>query len=260
MHKDSDPAGLTPSPDPDAADTPVAGRRRFLITSLASLPAAALAGCDKTGTPSPPPAAGSAPAATADAGSFQPKFFNDKEWAFIRAAVDRLIPHDAEGPGALELGVANFIDNQMEGAFGHAANWYMQGPFKSDAPALFGYQKPLPPRELYRAGIAAVDAHCTQQFGAPFAQLDHARQEQLLHEMDEGKLQFDAVSAQEFFGFLWQNTKEGYLADPLYGGNKNRAAWDMIGFPGARADYLDWVAQPGKKYPFPAVDIAGRQT
>jgi gluconate 2-dehydrogenase gamma chain len=32
----------------------------------------------------------------------------------------------------------------------------------------------------------------------------------------------------------------------------------MIGFPGARADYLDWVAQPGKVYPLGTVTIEGK--
>ena len=46
-----------------------------------------------------------------------------------------------------------------------------------------------------------------------------------------------------------QNTKEGYLADPIHGGNKNLASWKMIGFPGARADFIDWVDKYGAHYP-----------
>jgi len=67
------------------------------------------------------------------------------------------------------------------------------------------------------------------------------------------------VSGKMFFGFLLQNTKEGYFSDPIHGGNKNAAAWAMIGFPGARADYLDWVGRPGERYPLPPVTIAGPQ-
>jgi gluconate 2-dehydrogenase gamma chain len=28
------------------------------------------------------------------------------------------------------------------------------------------------------------------------------------------------------------HTRQGFLADPIYGGNRNRAGWDVIGFPG----------------------------
>nr|WP_272901273.1 hypothetical protein [Herbaspirillum frisingense] len=46
---------------------------------------------------------------------------------------------------------------------------------------------------------------------------------------------------------------EGYFCDPVDGGNKGMAAWKMIGFPGARADYYDWVDQYGRTYPLPPV-------
>ena len=36
---------------------------------------------------------------------WQPQFFNEQEWAFINAAVARLIPADELGPGAREAGV-----------------------------------------------------------------------------------------------------------------------------------------------------------
>jgi gluconate 2-dehydrogenase gamma chain len=190
---------------------------------------------------------------------YTPQYFNADEWAFIKAAVDRLIPADEEGPGALELNVPVFIDKQMDASFGHAATWYMSAPFKPDAEALWGYQGALAPRDLYRAGIAALDAHCKQTFsGHAFAALDAGQQTQLLEDMDGGKLTLDTVSVRDFFTFLLQNTKEGYLADPMYGGNKDAAAWKMIGFPGARADFLDWVGKD-KVYPFPPVTIEGQQ-
>jgi gluconate 2-dehydrogenase gamma chain len=45
----------------------------------------------------------------------------------------------------------------------------------------------------------------------------------------------------------------------MHGGNKDAAAWKMIGFPGARADYADWVGRPGERYPLPPVSINGPQ-
>ena len=42
---------------------------------------------------------------------------------------------------------------------------------------------------------------------------------------------------------------QGYFADPLYGGNKGKAAWKMIGFPGIGAMYADKIeSYRNKKY------------
>jgi gluconate 2-dehydrogenase gamma chain len=191
--------------------------------------------------------------------AYTPKYFIREEWVFLQAACARLIPADENGPGALELGVPEFIDREMEGTFGHAATWYMQGPFASALPEL-GYQSSLTPRAVYRYGIAAVDAHCRRIFGnKSFFELSATEQDSVLTDLEKGTLEFENVSGKSFFGFLLQNTKEGYLADPIHGGNKNMGSWKMIGFPGARADFLDWVDKYGARYPLSSVDIAGRK-
>ncbi len=40
------------------------------------------------------------------------------------------------------------------------------------------------------------------------------------------------------------NTIEGFFADPIYGGNRDMVGWKLVGFPGARYDYRDVMAQP----------------
>ena len=40
--------------------------------------------------------------------------------------------------------------------------------------------------------------------------------------------------------------------------NKGMVGWTMIGFPGARADFMDWVER-NEQYPFPAVSIRGER-
>ncbi|KAF1046009.1 gluconate 2-dehydrogenase subunit 3 family protein [Xylophilus sp.] len=235
-------------------------RRGFLRSSIAIVPATALAAAGH----SQPPATSTAPHAPAavaptHAGPYQPAFFHPDEYAFVNAAVARLIPADDTGPGGVETGVPEFIDRQMDAAFGHAAIWYMQGPFV-DSPPEFGYQGKLPPRDVYRAGIAATDGWCRQQFGGKrFAQLDADQQDEVLRGLESGKIALADVAAKTFFAFLLQNTKEGYLSDPIHGGNRNAGAWKMIGFPGARADFADWVGRPGERYPLPPVSIAGPQ-
>lgn len=249
-------------------DESFADRRGFLRRSIAIVPAATAFGAGgitgvtlaQTTTPATTPAPAPNPAAAAPPGApYTPVYFNAAEWAFIQAAVARLIPSDDTGPGAIEAGVPEFIDRQMEGAFGHAATWYMQGPFVEVSP-LFGYQKKMPPREVYRAGISATDVYCRKQYSdKAFAQLTAAQQDEVLRGLEGGGIVLEGVGATDFFGFLLQNTKEGYFSDPIHGGNKNAAAWKMIGFPGARADYADWVDRPGVKYNLPPVSIAGPQ-
>ena len=76
--------------------------------------------------------------------------------------------------------------------------------------------------------------------------------------MQNGSLQLQGTSATPFFGILLQDTRYGFFADPIYGGNRDMAAWKMIGFPGARYDYRDWVERHSERYPHPPISIAGR--
>jgi gluconate 2-dehydrogenase gamma chain len=145
----------------------------------------------------------------------------------------------------------------MELPYGHGAYWYMQGPFHPDSPASLGYQMRLTPRELYRAGITAADRACMAKHGKAFAQLDAATREAMLALQEQGKTPEDGGVAAAFFALLLKNTREGYFADPMYGGNRGMAAWKMIGFPGARADFTDWIDQQGKPYPYGPVAIEG---
>jgi gluconate 2-dehydrogenase gamma chain len=135
----------------------------------------------------------------------------------------------------------------------------MQGPF-IEAPPQFGYQGRLSVREVLRVGIKAVDSHCAASFdGKTFARLSHAPQEQLLKSLESGALPLEGVSSKLFFAQLLAETRYGYFADPVHGGNKGMGSWKMIGYPGMRADYTDWVEVRDKPYPLPPVDLAGRR-
>jgi gluconate 2-dehydrogenase gamma chain len=224
-------------------------RRNFLRTIVSLFPTISIAACTPFSTLVPTPAP-----------AYAPRYFTGEEWTFLQAACGRLIPADENGPGAVELGVPEFIDRQMDGPFGHATTWYMQGPFFASALPELGYQSPLTPRAVYRAGIAALNAHCRRRFDSKaFCELPSTTQDSLLTELEKGALDFDDVSGKSFFGFLLQNTREGYLSDPIHGGNRNMESWKMIGFPGARADFLDWVDKHGARYPHGPVSISGRK-
>jgi gluconate 2-dehydrogenase gamma chain len=51
-----------------------------------------------------------------------------------------------------------------------------------------------------------------------------------------------------FFDTLLKMSIEGFFCDPVYGGNRDMAAWRMIGFPGAYADYYEAVDRQGVKF------------
>jgi len=227
-------------------------RRRLLfstapVAALGAAQAIGLAGCAKE-------------PATSDKRTYAPTFFTAKEWMFIHAAVDRLIPPDAAGPSAVEAGVPQFIDRQLEAPYGHGAYFYMQGPFLTDLPPTLGYQLRYTPRELYRSGIASADAACTQTAGKVFAALTPDAQDRFLSALEHNKVILSGPPAAAFFAQLLQNTREGYFADPLYGGNHDMGGWKMIGFPGARADFTDWIDQAGKAYPLGPVAIDGARS
>ena len=183
-------------------------RREFLRKSLTLIPVATLASTGmgsvvlaETAKPADP-----SPAAAPEQGrahAYQPTFFTAEEWAFISAAVAVLIPSDALGPGAAEAGVPEFIDRQLNTRYGSGGLWYMQGPFRPDAPAELGYQLKLSPQEIYRLGIQETDAWCKAQWQRPFAEMPLAQQEQALEALDSGKAQFQSVPAATFFAMLW---------------------------------------------------------
>ena len=186
-------------------------------------------------------------------------FFSPAEAAFIEAAAGRLIPNDDVGPGAVEAGVPFFLDRQLAGPFGRGDHYFLAGPWPKGTPEQ-GYQSRFSPAQLYRAAIAAIDRHvAASSSGATFGKLAAPDRDKLLKDLESGAIQLDGgVDSKTFFAMLLQNTKEGYFADPIYGGNKDMGAWKMIGFPGARYDYKEWVSRHGERVPFPPVGLKGR--
>ena len=240
-------------------------RREFLRKTLTLIPVVTVASTSLGGSvlmatsnadaQTASPAEGRTPA---PGKAYEPTYFTAEEWAFVNAAVARLIPADEQGPGALEAGVPEYIDRQMNTPYASGALWFMQGPFNADAPAEMGWQSKLVPNQIYRLGIAATDEHCKKVHGSVFAGLDSATRDEVLKQLEEGAPQFESVPAKMFFSFLLQNTKEGFFCDPIHGGNKGMVGWTLIGFPGARADFMDWVER-NEPYPFPAVSIRGER-
>ena len=253
---------------PDKVGTRITwDRRRFLIGSaLAGIGGAAAAAIHdgELGAPSQtyrgavPWQEGTADAPPGTSGSGY-IFFTPTEVALIDAAVGRLIPDDPVGPGAVEAGVTFFLDRQLAGKFGRGDHYFLGGPWPAGTPEQ-GYQSRFNPAQLYRAAIAAIDQYSSANFnGSVFSQLAAADQDRVLKGLESGEIKLDAgVDGKSFFAMLLQNTKEGYFSDPIYGGNKDMAAWKMIGFPGAHYDYKEWVPRHGERVPYPTVSFKGR--
>jgi len=131
----------------------------------------------------------------------------------LEAIVARLIPTDANGPGATEARAVHYIDRALGGALASS-------------------------RQAYSAGFAAFDRYCRTTRGASFVELSTTDQDSVLIDVESGSATgsgagFSGSSAQ-FFGMVLNHTRQGTFGDPYYGGNANYVGWDLIGYPGVR--------------------------
>jgi gluconate 2-dehydrogenase gamma chain len=185
-------------------------------------------------------------------------FFTADEGRAVEAIADRIIPSDPQTPGGREAGCAVFLDRQLAGPYGHQEGFYVRPPFmkgsKQQGPqAEGGYVK------VYRDGLAALDRACKAKFGGrPFAELPDDNKDQVLHGLESGDFKLEGAEGKDFFEQLIKDIQQGFFADPIYGGNRDMCAWKMIGFPGARYNYLDWIERHNERFPLPPVSIAGR--
>ncbi len=123
---------------------------------------------------------------------------------------EQIIPGD-DFPGARELGVAEFIERTLREAH---PGWI----------------------RVYAAGLRATEASSWELFEASFPNLTADQQVELLERMERGDLPSEHWSSppqREFFSMVRSHTMQGYYSHPQWGGNRNKAAWRMIG-------YEDW--------------------
>src|SRR6266545_3485132 len=131
------------------------------------------------------------------------------EMDLLDAIVARLIPTDANGPGATEARAAHYIDRALGGALASS-------------------------RQAYTAGLAALDRYARSSRGAPFAQLSQTDQDSVLIDVETGAATGFTGSSAVFFNLVRAHTWQGTFGDPYYGGNANFVGWDLIGYPGIR--------------------------
>ncbi len=243
-------------PEPLARPLPT---RRYLLGSCAMIMATTIVGgCSATSFASPATNAAATPPVQVSPGGWL--FFTPEEAALVEVLVDRLIPPDPTTPGGKDAGVAVFIDRQLAGPYGSASALYMRPPFADGLPNQ-GPQSPLTPAARYRQALAALDQHSRNSFaGKAFQEIPQDQQIAIIKRMESGNLTLNNSNGRAFFEILLANTKEGFFADPIYGGNRGMVAWKMIGFPGAHYDYRDWVGRHNERYPKPPVGLSGSAT
>ena len=146
--------------------------------------------------------------ATAQEAGKPASVFSAEQMKTLEAFIGRLIPADELGPGAVELGAQNYIDRQLAG--------YL-----------------APERAAFLAGLNDLDAYARRTRGGGFAELSAVQRDEILGAMENGRAEGFAT-ARNFFNRARRLTIEGTFADPVYGGNRNGAGWDIIRYPGPR--------------------------
>jgi len=172
-----------------------------------------------------------------------PAFFSEQELAIIAAAVDRLIPPDDEGcPGAAAAGAADYIDGLLGAFTFDPPHIHAGGPFSGRWGGEASFEKwiPLGPMEelAWRTRIEGSKGMPEREFNGPVLGLQRVYREGLKvlgrdflrADADEQDRRLDAVP--EFKRLLYEHTTEGMYGDPVYGGNRARVGWNMIGWIG----------------------------
>jgi gluconate 2-dehydrogenase gamma chain len=215
-------------------------RRKFLMGAGLAGTAVATGLTQNTPAEAQTPAAAPAPAAAAAPQAEPLLRLNETEHAFVVAAVDTIIPADELSPSGSDCGCATYIDRQLASAYGGGAKMYRSGPFLKGKPEQ-GYQLSLTPAEFITTGIAAANVWSRKTYGHDFDRLPPDKRVEALKAMEEGKADFVNFSSRAFFARLLALTMEGFFGDPIYGGNRNKVSWKMLGFPGLPATYANVI-------------------
>ncbi len=181
-------------------------------------------------------------------------YFDAHQRATVEAAMARIIPTD-QTPGAREAGAIDFLERYLSGI-----DYIYAKPDGSGFERLEGKQAAAwlrrveAARAKYATGVQELDRLATEAFGRSFVDLDEAQQDEVLGglertahgEDDTGGTaeiayslpaepalqQTNAEDELNFFPLLVTHTRQGFLSDPIYGGNRGQVGWRAIGFPG----------------------------
>lgn len=181
--------------------------------------------------------------------------FTPHERATLEAAMARIIPTD-DTPGAREAGCIEFLERYLSGI-----DYIFAKPDGSGFEILSGqsaaaWKKRIEiMRERYFDGIKVLDARSNANFGVDFVELGPTEQDSILRKVEQAAIEtppmvdapdawanpssakpaLQQTSTEVELGFLPLlviHTRQGFYSDPIYGGNRDRLGWSVIGFPG----------------------------
>lgn len=181
--------------------------------------------------------------------------FTSHERSTIAAAMARIIPSD-DVAGAAEAHTIDYLERYLSGtAFIYAK------PDGTGFETLVGARRDAWQQRVdtmlakYRDGVGELDSRSRHHFGRSFVDCAANEQDEVLKAVEAGAFWPDSRSSPsrevattvaggpalqqtstevelDFFPLLVVHTRQGFLADPIYGGNRDRVGWQAIGFPG----------------------------
>jgi len=172
-----------------------------------------------------------------------PAFLHEHETLVLAAAVDRLIPAGDEGaPGAVRAGVVEYIDTFLGAFTFDPPRIYAGGPFSGRWGGQASFERWLslgPMEELaWRTRLEGSQGLPEREFNGPVVGLQQRYRDGLAALGPD----FGDVAAEEqdrrldgdpaFKRLLYEHACEGTYGDPVYGGNRDFAGWDAIGWIG----------------------------
>lgn len=145
--------------------------------------------------------------------------------ATLLSMLRRLIPTDELGPGADEAGVLDFIDSELSGSLRAR-------------------------REVYLSGLDELDRIADQRCGDAFLALAPSLQDEIIREIATLDPDGERAAMRGFFEQVLGDCIDGFLSDPLYGGNRDGIGWKLIGYPGPTLVWTEAEQQLDHVVPF----------
>src|SRR5581483_3769122 len=128
--------------------------------------------------------------------------FTNEDYLVMSAAVDRILPRDQD-PGAVDADVPKYVDLVLL------------------TPELHQM------RTDFLEGLQQLEKRAAGTYGKSFTALTDEQKDALLTEFKNAK---KGSGEAQFYENLLVLTLEGFLGDPQYGGNKDKAGWTLVGF------------------------------
>lgn len=169
-------------------------------------------------------------------------YLTDTERRVLAAAVERLLPPSGPHPGGVAAGAVDYIDGLLDAFAVDPPRIWAGGPYSGRAGGTPDFERFLtlsPLEELaWRTRIeGSLGIPERERLGSVTGWQERYRDG--LHALgdDFPSLPAEARDArlaadEEFRRLVYEHAVEGTYAAPEYGGNRDLAGWDAIGFPG----------------------------